>query len=164
MFVCLLGLILVLIRRYDDIHTSISVELIQTLLLYFREGRLEQDIIYPIGKIISCYVLRLTSVTSVLLNPLLSFLQSLVPNIDVLVDSLQTTATPSSSLIVFEQFLLYIAGHKKYASYASLFLDWYLHMPQYSTKFIEKLLVEQPFLYRPTASLLKVILQSESHS
>ena len=112
MFVCLLGLILVLIRRYDDIHTSISVELIQTLLLYFREGRLEQDIIYPIGKIISCYVLRLTSVTSVLLNPLLSFLQSLVPNIDVLVDSLQTTATPSSSLIVFEQFLLYIAGHR----------------------------------------------------
>ena len=160
--VCLLELILVLIRRYDDIYTRISVDLIQTLLLFFKEGRFEPDIIYPIGKVISCYVLRLTSITSVLLNPLLSFLQSVLPNSDVLVDSLQTIATPSSSLIVFEQFLLYIAGHKQYASCASSFLDWYLRMPQYSTKFIEKLLVEQPFLYRPTASLLKVVLQSEA--
>ena len=151
-----------MIRRYDDISSSITVDLIQTLLLLEKEGKLEVDITYLIGKIISCYALRMTSVPSILLNPLLSFFQSSLSTSDVLVDALQTVATTKSSLIVFEQFLLYIAGNKQYVSYAPPFLDWYLRMPQYSEKFIEKLLVGPLFLFKPVTPLLKVLLRSDA--
>lgn len=149
-----------IIKCFDVLSASLSAEWILALLSLVKERKVDQDIYYCLFQVVCHYAGNVTAVTSIRTNPLLIAFESSLDTDSCFEDALQSVIATSRSyrFELFEQFLLYIAGHNQYSSYAPRYLRIYSFHPLASPSLLHRLLEIQSLFDKPSVCILRALL------